>query len=182
MDKLDRRVRRTRQLLRDALMALITEKGYDAITVQDITDRADVARTTFYLHYRDKDELLFSSMTEMYEALIARMETTDAYRMDDPADFEHVAEHAAFYKVMLSERGSMTFMVRIMDFLAMVMQQQVLGDKTTTMPPDLIAHVIAGAQVGIIRWWLQNDMQPPPETIAKMGSDLFLNGLKAYVK
>ncbi len=67
--KIDRRVQRTRQLLRDALMALIVEKGYDAISVQDITDHANVARPTFYLHYKDKEELLLSSVQEIYDDL-----------------------------------------------------------------------------------------------------------------
>lgn len=56
--QLDRRVRRTRRALQDSLTSLILEKGYDAVTVEDITDRADLGRTTFYLHYKDKEELL----------------------------------------------------------------------------------------------------------------------------
>ncbi len=60
--KVDRRIQRTRALLRDALMRLIIRKGYDEITIQDITDEANVARTTFYLHFADKDELLLGTM------------------------------------------------------------------------------------------------------------------------
>ncbi|MEO8397816.1 MAG: helix-turn-helix domain-containing protein, partial [Chloroflexota bacterium] len=67
--KPDRRIERTRQLLSKALMDLIIERGYDTITIQDITDRANVSRATFYLHYKDKDELLYQSMTKIYDAL-----------------------------------------------------------------------------------------------------------------
>ena len=56
MTKTDRRVQRTRELLQKALIALISERRYDAITIQDIVDRANVGRTTFYLHYSSKDE------------------------------------------------------------------------------------------------------------------------------
>jgi AcrR family transcriptional regulator len=70
--KIDRRKARTRQLLRDALMALIVEKGYEAISIQDIVDRANVARPTFYLHFKDKEELLFTSLVEIYEELFSR--------------------------------------------------------------------------------------------------------------
>ena len=56
----DRRVRKTRQLLREALMELTLERGYDHVTIQDILDRADVGRSTFYAHYHDKDDLLVS--------------------------------------------------------------------------------------------------------------------------
>ncbi|MBC8171477.1 MAG: helix-turn-helix transcriptional regulator, partial [Anaerolineae bacterium] len=76
--KLDRRKQRTRQLLRDALMALIVAQGYDTITVQDIADAANVARTTFYLHFKDKDELLFEGMREMYETMFEEMQQNPA--------------------------------------------------------------------------------------------------------
>src|SRR5215207_10196482 len=65
----DRRVRRTQELLRGALMALIMEKGYDRITVQDILDEADVGRSTFYAHYRDKEDLLLSGFDDIRTAL-----------------------------------------------------------------------------------------------------------------
>ena len=61
MPKTDRRVERTRELLQKALIDLIPERGYDAITIQDIVDRANVGRTTFYLHYNSKDELFMRS-------------------------------------------------------------------------------------------------------------------------
>src|SRR5690348_13436851 len=98
--KEDRRKERTRQLLRDALLELISEKGYEAITLQDITDRANVARPTFYLHFKDKQDLLFSSIREIYDDLVARqnnahkhMNLADAMvdlKQSDASDFQHV--------------------------------------------------------------------------------------------
>ena len=70
--KEDRRVGRTRRLMHEALMALIVEKGYETVTVQDILDRADVGRSTFYAHYRDKDELLLSSFEHLRTLLASR--------------------------------------------------------------------------------------------------------------
>src|SRR3954469_23951916 len=69
----DRRVRRTRRLLREALLALVLEKGYEAVTVQDVLDRADVGRATFYAHFRDKDDLLISGADELRESLRLQM-------------------------------------------------------------------------------------------------------------
>src|SRR5512141_2904590 len=66
--KIDRRVQRTQQLLREALVALILEKGYDAITVQDILDLANMGRSTFYAHYRDKEDLLLSGFQMLFNA------------------------------------------------------------------------------------------------------------------
>ena len=68
--RVDRRVQRTRQLLNRALMELIVEKGYDSVTVQDIIDRANLGRSTFYAHYQDKDDLLFSGIDEVVHSLI----------------------------------------------------------------------------------------------------------------
>ncbi len=71
--KSDRRVSRTRRSLREALMSLILEKGYDAVTIEDITTRADTGRTTFYLHYRDKEELLLESINEVVDGLFTQI-------------------------------------------------------------------------------------------------------------
>ena len=178
--KLDRRVVRTRRMLRDALIALIEERGYDPITVQDITDRADLARTTFYLHYKDKDELLFSSMQEIYDDLLSRIRPGV---MDDDADWRHVAEHADFYRTMLGEHGSTGFVVKLREFLAEVLRRQVLvpliraqGDDPR-LPLDFMAHYLAGAQVGMMAWWLENDMPHSPEEMAQMGQQMAVNGL-----
>lgn len=186
--KTDRRVQRTLALLRDALMELIQEKGYDAITVQDITDRANVARTTFYLHFRDKDELLFEGMRVIYDELVERElrvageNTLGFLDIASASDFEHVAEHAAFYRVMLSERGSMAFTVRVLDYLASVCLTDMVEPleaegKQPRIPPGFIAHILAGAQIGVMRWWLQNDMPHTPDEMGVMGRDLMVNGL-----
>jgi len=185
---MDRRVKRTRRLLRDALLELIVEKGYDAVTVQDITDKADLARATFYLHFKDKEELLFTSMSEIYANLLENLEPVegDAYAeagvsMANPADFEHVAQYAPFYKVMLGEHGSMAFIVQMRAFLAEVMQQRILiplyGDNPP-FPLDFMAHYLAGAQIGMIAWWLENDMPHSAEEMAQMGHDFAISGLR----
>jgi len=69
-ERVDRRVQRTRQLLNEALMSLIVEKGYEAITVQDIIDRANLGRSTFYAHYQDKEDLLLSGMEKIVHSLV----------------------------------------------------------------------------------------------------------------
>src|SRR5579864_8203903 len=97
--KIDRRVQRTHTLLRDALMALIEERGYEPILIPDITDRANVSRTTFYLHFRDKDDLLFTTMEELYDNLVeqAVFAVPDKALGDgdrgivDATEFRHVA-------------------------------------------------------------------------------------------
>lgn len=183
----DRRVQRTRQLLRDALMALIVEKGYDAIAVQDITDRANVARTTFYLHFRDKEELLLQSMEEVYDDLTTRMGqvSPDGLLANGlPAEvvaFEHVAEHAAFYRVMLSSRGVAAFIVRVRQYLAsefIAFARELLpAAAQTLLPLEAIAHREAGALVGSISWWLEHGMPYTPQQMAQLHYEVGARGL-----
>ncbi len=184
--KLDRRARRTRALLREALLELILEKGFDAITVKDITDRADVSRVTFYLHFKTKEELLFSSMRDIYDDLVQHVrllgdpnEVLCQVMMGnheaclDATDFKHVAEYARFYKVLLSDKGAASFVVQVRRYLAEMFRQHSIDPMTQEhgaprVPPDLLAHALAGAQIGAISWWLESDMQYTPEEMARM--------------
>lgn len=186
--KEDRRIQRTRQLLREALLALIVERGYDNITVQDITDRANVARTTFYLHYKDKDELLFAGMREIYDGLIAQADLRNrnpflGMPLNDASDFLHVAEYANFYRVMLNEKGSMSFLVRVWEYLADAIFKDLLHESlqqaraTSQLPAEALAAYVAGAQVGLLRWWLNHNMTIPAEEMAKLCEDITMKGM-----
>jgi AcrR family transcriptional regulator len=186
--KLDRRVVRTRRALRDALMQLILEKDYHAILVQDITDRADLARATFYLHYKDKDELLYSSQEEIFDELVERMKPfapTDEIERERHVEmgtivFRHVQAHADFYRVMLGERGVSAFIVRVRHYIAARWLEMVIPllppGHVTVYPLDAIAHQQAGAMLAVIGWWLENDMPLPPERVAEIDHDLGLWG------
>lgn len=187
--KTDRRIQRTRQALRDALLELIAERGYDNINIQDITDRANIARTTFYLHFDDKDDLLFSGMTEIYSELFAqaveqplKKNAPPGEMMGSSADFEHVAAYVDFYKVMLSENGSMRFLVRVQRFLEDMMKQHVLkpmlpDGQAPRVPLDVMAAFMAGAQIGVLGWWMKNNMPHDPETMASLTELFCLHGL-----
>jgi len=184
--KTDRRIQRTRQLLRDSLMALIIEKGYDSITVHDITDRANVARATFYLHFTDKDDLLFSGMRDIYEHLLQlyKTETFEEFMSKSVhADFEHIAQYKDFYRIMISEKGSMAFLVRVRKFLADAVREMLLEplvayfDLTPTLPLDFIAEYAAGAQLSAIAWWLEHDADLTPQTISTWSETLFFGGV-----
>jgi len=188
--KPDRRIERTRQLLSQALMDLIIERGYDSITIQEITDRANVSRATFYLHYDDKDDLLYQSMTKIYDALVESHEglmPIDVSEADYPTaqcsdgDFQHVAEYADFYRVMLSKNGSMEFTLRVMSYLTQVMMpalEMKLDGHEPKIPLEMISAFLAGAQVGVTKWWIENDMKYSSEEVAKMHFFLSLFGMR----
>jgi AcrR family transcriptional regulator len=176
--KPDRRVARTRAQLREALMALIVERGFDAVTVQDIADRANIGRATFYLHYKDKEELLLTSMKEVYDDLVQR---TDMTKVRDflakglsPSfvAFEHVRENAAFYRLMFSQQGVASFTAGVRQYLAEIAKElfeALLPPNTQPrVPLDMLAAYIAGAEIGLVAWWLENGMQQTPEEMSRL--------------
>jgi AcrR family transcriptional regulator len=175
--KEDRRKQRTKRLLRDALIALMLEKDYTDITLQDITDRADVSRTTFYLHYRTKDELLFKSMEEMYDAMFhasAPVTRDDIVKGDlswatDPTDFQHFADNAAFYRVVLGEKGVPSFIVKARRYLAEMLKEvlePLAPAEGARLPVEMMAYFLAGAEIGVLTWWLDHQEECPPEEMA----------------
>ena len=178
----DRRIERTMTALRDALMSLIIEKGYDAISIQDIADRANVARATFYLHFKDKDDLMFRSMRVIYDGIVARQPkdlTVEA--LADDSDFQHVAQYADFYGAMLSAKGSMGFLTRVRAYLQEELEksmcQLIPADVTPRLPRSLIAAYCTGAQIGLIWWWVENRLPIPAEKMALYMMQLSVFGL-----
>jgi AcrR family transcriptional regulator len=179
-EKLDRRVRRTRNLLRDALFALIEEKGYTAITIQDITDRADLNRVTFYFHYKDKDDLLLQVIQDMYDELAKTQSAPQnleewAYQ-DALLAFRHIQEYSRLYKVLLSEKGALSLVGRLIDYFAQTSIEQtkhyLATYKDLPIPLELIEHFYAGAFVALVRWWVLQDMPYAPEEMARIATRL----------
>ncbi len=165
-NKSDPRVIRSRQLLRMALISLIPEKGFGAISVQDIADRATLNRTTFYLHYQDKNELLMDAFEELI-AQAAPMPPQDG--LLDPASapasiervFNRIAEHADFFRVMLAEENVPAFAARVRAYVEEVGLKwlSVLqpDEEKVVVPREIAINFIGSACLGIIVWWLQND-------------------------
>lgn len=183
--KPDRRKTRTRRLLRDALMALILEKGYDAVSVQEIADRANLGRATFYLHYAGgKDHLLSSSLEEIYDDLVQRIklptreELIAGQHSPSLIAFQHAAENRDLYRVLLAGQGAAAVSRRIRDYLASVIQKQI--EQLDTEPEartEVMAQYMAGALVALIAWWLEKDMPYPAETMSQIFSRLSLAGV-----
>src|SRR6516225_9814035 len=124
LEQADLRVRRTHKLLWEALMAELSERTFEEITVSDICERAMVHRTTFYKHYEDKYALLEQGLRQMYDALVAEVvhAPPSAFSMDHPPPyflrvFEHVAEHQQFYKLMLCGEGISRFQKLVKEYI-----------------------------------------------------------------
>jgi AcrR family transcriptional regulator len=179
LKKLDPRVIRTRQMLRDALVALIAEKGFDAITVQDIVDRATLNRATFYLHYQDKQDLLVKSLRDEIDELMADIgptEDTDQLIAEGPRRpivkvFQHVAQHARFYQVMMGAAGIPSFIAAVRDYMAeitlhwLTLVQPDL--EKSVVPLEIVANSLSWSLLGVLIWWLDHDMPHSPEYMAE---------------
>ena len=177
----ERRKQETRRKLNEAALQLVFEKGYDRVTIQDIVDRADLGRGTFYVHYRDLQDILWDIIQDgLSESLLigeARAaETSDrsgylGYRVT----FETAARHRDLYKVMLGSRGSSLITHRVADYLASAIQQSIeqkgyLSD--LDYPPQLLAQYLVGALMRLVLWWLETPNEYSPTEMADMVFEL----------
>lgn len=185
--KVDRRVKRTRRSLGEAMLALVVEKEYESITINEITQRADINRATFYLHYASKDELLMDALEERFEALVA---TFDSVSSDAPiweateidlATFRHVAAHVDLYKVILGERGMGYIINRILDYITELSEKLLVASfpqgTEPPVPAALMARHYAGSLYALLSWWVQNDMPHPPEYMARLSGEMCRDGI-----
>lgn len=174
----DRRGPRTRRLLRDALIALILEKGYDDVTVQDITDRANLGRATFYLHFKNgKDQLLMTSLREMFDDLKGRItpQSPDVSASDVALrviPFQHAFEYRDLYRVtLLSQQGTAAIVNGIREYLAVSLRERIdilIGDRQPLIPLEVLANYLAGAMISLISWWLKQESIYTAEQMADM--------------
>lgn len=177
--KLDRRVARTRATLLRALMELIAKKGYDDITVQDILDRANVGRSTFYTHYRNKNDLLVGPFKgrvlnfgrEGDHPLIPCMTLA----------FEHAEQNYRFYHGIVRTEGLTVFMDNWRERLIIDWQERFQELRQTGLEPEIPAEVasrfLAGALVALTTWWLDAGMPHPPKEMDRMFRDMAARGL-----
>ncbi len=188
--KEDRRINRTRRLMHEALMALIVEKGYEAITVQDILDRADVGRSTFYAHYRDKDELLlsgFDHLRTLFEQqqqslLAAKHEGGPGFNMILEL-FRHTGEHHKLYKAIVGKKSGEMILKYLHRYLydMLIVPHKTLW-KSKKAPPvlaELTTYWIVSSLLSVIIWWLDNNMPYSAEKMDEMFRQLTMPGIEA---
>lgn len=175
----DRRVRKTKQRLNDALNELILEKGYDRITVQDIIDRADVGRSTFYAHFQTKDDLLMGQMAQLQDemgwALSGDRPLTEAVVGSLPL-FEHLAEHHGQFKAMIGSRGIQMVSEAVHESLREYITEE-LGRRSVrgerhAVPVHARAGFLAGSLMAFATWWLDEGMPYPPARMDEMFQEL----------
>ena len=187
---MDRRKRRTRKFLGQALQELIIEKSYETITVQDITDRADLNRATFYLHYTSKEELLGDFLELQFDELVQRIEDETAGDVHKDLSisvrivFEHAAEYADLYKVLLGANGQGVVMHRILNYIARHDEQwltEEFGDTAVSIPIPILARHFSGSLFSCVTWWLENDMPHSVEYMADVLEKMCLTAVAPVI-
>ena len=181
MDVQDRRVKRTQNLLAKSLIALTLEKGYEAVTIRDITERADVGYATFFRHYRDKDALLLDVLDVVLGELMGLLPLSpDA----DPATigtliFRYVQQQSEVVRVLLSSRGSTTLVQRIIEAGTESVLRQNTPLEGAAVPMEIAAYHLVASSLALLQWWVEHDMPYPPEQMGNIYNDLIVRPTSA---
>lgn len=185
-DKADRRSRRTQQLLSAALVELMLQKRYDQITVQDIIERANVGRSTFYAHYLDKDDLLVSDFRRVLDALNDHIHGREAGAHPTPPlalFFEHVQEYHHLYKALVRGGGINLLYKQAHTQLRQTIEQHlevfVPAGQSPDAPIELVADYLTGAILNLLTWWLDHAMPYTPQQMDALFHQLVLPGVQA---
>jgi AcrR family transcriptional regulator len=184
--KLDRRARRTRDLLGDALVDLMHEKRFEDITVQQVLDRAEVGRSTFYAHYSDKNDLFFSDVDEFWESMATRLlRHNDASNRVAPVRelFSHVADVKVF-RTALMESGKMHDVMDLgIGHFARGIEERLRTLQTDDGGPSFrrqaIAHTLAGALFSMLMWWIDRGTPESPDEMDALYHELVWSGAPA---
>ena len=163
---MDRRVRKTREALYSAFISLVVERGYDMISVQDIIDAADVGRTTFYAHFKSKDELLrvgFERLRDDLKSLLQGAGTRDAWAFVEPL-LLHAKAHLGLYRALLSGSGGS---IAEQEFQAIV-EEMVSSALESRSGNRLAVTMLVGALIACVRGWVDGQLLGPAGDIAAM--------------
>lgn len=202
-EKIDRRVRKTRQALREAMQVLMSEKGYDQVTIEELTEKADIGRTTFYLHYSAKQDLLLEQFDELLGQLVGQLAQIPLSSWTQPGSgikeddypgrpiamiFSHAAENEELYSIVLHGEGVDQASQRLQEMMTKAVTgfiDRKMGDEAEAFnlefPVELFGNYFAGALLGMIKWWLETDRTYTPEEMENIFFQLFFPGASQVI-
>lgn len=187
----DRRVARTRHLLEQALLSLIKEKPFDSISVQDIIDRANVGRATFYLHYENKEDLLGSGFAGLQSDLRENQKVVRQRGGDFDERFfafshyllEHAHKHREVIPAMVGKRGGAAIQHVLRRLLTDLMREEVMamsGERgSAAVPAEATVEFLASGLFGLLVWWLNGRMRLSVNEMNEVFRRLAIPALKA---
>jgi len=171
MSKVDRRIAKSQEAIKKAVIELMAEKSFDDITIQDISDRANVNRGTIYLHYLDKFDLLDKLMEEHINKLRDICKSANDTEWPDATliFFEYFESNYLFFSTMLASKGAPSFRSRFLEFLIGEFKDWVdtTNGKNHGLSEGVIVKFVSNAYVGVLESWLKEGMPNPPHVMAK---------------
>lgn len=194
-EQTDQRIVRTKRMIRDALTELMEKKGFEGITVKDLTEKAKINRGTFYLHYRDKFDLMEQSQQEIIDGIETIIQTIDpkdalAYTSQDQPFpvivklFEHFQENAQFMRAILGPKGDAAFQVKLKEFIVKAFLRYLfpkLNPGEMLVPSEIITAYVSSAHLGVVQYWLASGMEKTPRDMALILARLTLLGPGAAI-
>lgn len=177
--KIDRRTNRTRRSLSEALVELIHEKRFDDITVQEVIDRADVGRSTFYSHFRDKEDLFQKDWEQFLDGFAGHIDWDKAG--SEPFVpvaylFRHLEEYQPFYKSLVrSQKADAVFksgVTHLSQRIEATLTARFLGKAAPSLPIPILSNYLAVALFALLKWWLDQQMPYPPERMNEIFHEL----------
>jgi AcrR family transcriptional regulator len=184
--KPDKRARRTHERLGMALLELMVEKPIDEVTVQEVLDRASVGRSTFYLHFRDKNDLLLSQL----EVFLATMSNWLSLRGEKshrvvPVEemFAHIGGQNKIWRALVDCGRLQDFLDLAQGYFARGIERRLKeSNRVSKLPqPELAAHAVAlaGSLLSLLRWWIDRGAKDSPRDLDKIFHRMVWNGLQA---
>ena len=187
--KSDRRVNRTRELLLNALVSLLMERGYEKLTIQNLLDRAGVGRATFYAHFQGKEELLCCSIARLRAALDSQWKSAAITRGKPTGRlgftlgfFQHLESHRRLYHTTIGRDTEWTVELHMQRMLREIVREDL--DRTHKGRADAAALDLAGRYVvgtlwAIVVWWMESKKPPPSEEVNQIFQRVAFPGVDA---
>lgn len=187
MPKLDRRIQRSRQALQAALSALILEKGYESVTVQDVIDRANVGRATFYAHFRDKEDLLLSEFEPLTAHFQHYMEVSGSLDLWQLCllMFQHAQDYHSTYKAMVGKQSGEIVQSYLRQYLTGLvgrcLQAQWSPQGASAVPLEVLIYQLVSSLLSLLVWWLDKNLPYSAQQMAQMYQQLTQPGIEAIL-
>jgi len=190
LPKSDPRVRRTRRMLRDALVSLILEKDFASITIKDVTERAEVAYITFFRHLESLDQLLMEVLEEGLAELLGHIETlaeqseTSALETEGRLIFEYIEQNADLFHILFKSQSVTRVRKKVVRNITAIFQKSCLPLARSGSPvaTAIMSNHIATSLLALIEWWLDNKMTPPPPQMGKVYKSLIIDSTVGAVR
>jgi AcrR family transcriptional regulator len=175
----ERRRLQTRKILIETTLQLILEKGYDAVSIQDITDQADLGRGTFYIHFKDKDEVTWAMFQDMFQELEQQAHQQLDRNMPQVEYygflkiFHHAEKNRDLYRVMFGGKGSSMLTKRVQDYLAKALLNDIRNAPATPgvnfhLPEEIETQILTGVISRLLFWWLETPNSYTAEQMSAM--------------